>query len=97
MTFEAREKKLKAANRVLLIREEILDLINEARRLAKTHIESKREIANLERYVFEQLAEHLEATNPYNKDLSNVARAIVAEAEEDFGPRRGEPEGEDYE
>ena len=84
MTFEAREKKLKAANRILEIRYEMLDLLHEAKRLAKTHIESQREYTNLDRYVFDQLLEFIEARNPYNKDMSNVASAIVAEDGEDF-------------
>ena len=77
MTDETREEKLKAANRILEIRHEILDLVNEAKRLAKTHIESQ-EYADLDRYVFEQIAEFCDARNPHNKDLGNVASAIIA-------------------
>lgn len=79
MTDEAREEKLKAANRILEIRYEMLDLLHEAKRLAKTHIESQREYANLDRYVFDKLLEFIEARNPYNKDLSDVGGAIIAD------------------
>lgn len=80
MIDDARER---AAKRILEIRSEILDLVREAKRLARTHIESESEYAHLDRYVLEQLAEFCEARNPHNKDLSNVASAIVAEADED--------------
>lgn len=87
MTDEARKR---AANRILEIRGEMLDLVREARRLARTHIESNSEYAHLDRYVLEQLAEFCEARSPYNKDLGNVASAIAAEARETMEEARQE-------
>ena len=80
MTDEAREEKLKAANRILEIRYEMLGLLREANRLAKTHIESEDEYVYFDRYLFERIAESIEARNPYNKDFSDVRDAIIAEA-----------------
>lgn len=78
MTNEKQEQKLKdAADRVLEIRDEILDLLNEAQRLAAAYIPSKNVQANLDAYVFDQLVEHLDKSNSYNKDLGDVASAIA--------------------
>ena len=66
--------KYEAVGRVLAIRNEMYELINEARGIAKEFLGN--DIHGYDAYVFEQIKEHLEKGNRYNQDLQDVANAI---------------------
>lgn len=69
-----------ASERVHEISNEIYDLIDEARNLARIHYPSM--IPNWDAYVFEQLKEHLNKRNRYNTDLNDVANALDFEEDQ---------------
>lgn len=66
--------KYQAVERVLDIREQMMELIYEARSLAAEFIGS--DIHGYDAYVFDALKEHLSKSNRYNQDLEDVANAI---------------------
>jgi len=66
--------KYEAVERVLDIREQMMELIYEARSLAAEFIGS--DIHGYDAYVFDALKEHLSKNNRYNQDLEDVANAI---------------------
>ena len=66
--------KYEAVERVLEIREQMMELIYEARSLAAEFIGS--DIHGYDAYVFDALKEHLSKSNRYNQDLEDVANAI---------------------
>ena len=63
-----------ASERMHEIRNEITDLLREARNLAKECYPSM--LPNWDAYVFEQIKEHLNKGNPYNTDLNDIANAL---------------------
>lgn len=66
--------KYEAVERVLEIRDQMYDLINEARGIAKEFVGDG--IHGYDAYVFNALKEHLSKNNRYNQDLEDVANAI---------------------
>jgi len=66
--------KYEAVERVLAIRDEMYNLISEARGIAKEFIGN--DIHGYDAYVFDQIREHLDKSNRYNQDLQDVANAI---------------------
>lgn len=73
--------KYTAAERVLEIKEQIQELVEEARNLVREYAFKQR--GNLDAYVFEQILEHCDKGNSYNQDLNDVAN-IIERGEDNF-------------
>ena len=58
------------------IADEIMALVNEARRISTRHFKHSNAGDRFEAYVFRQIEEHCEKGNPYNQDLHDVASEI---------------------
>lgn len=75
---EERQQLLRAADRIDEIREQIFDLMREARSIAAKAVPGN--LPSFDAYLFEQINEHLNKSNKYNTDLNDVASAIRQEA-----------------
>ena len=66
-------KAIEDAERIREIIGEVQELLGEARGIAEDH---DLFMANLDAYVFNQLAEHLDNGNPYNQSLESIAKQL---------------------
>lgn len=78
------QSAIKKAMRVREIAQEIENLVDEAKHIAKS---SGVFYANYDAFVFQQILEHCNKGNPYNRDLMDLAKEVedsgVEEEEED--------------
>ena len=72
------------AMRVRKIAQEISNLIDEARGIAKS---SDASYDHYDAFVFRQILEHCDKGNPYNRDLEDLAKEV-----EDSGVEEGDEE-----
>lgn len=72
--------KHEAAYRMNEIRDEMLDLLSEAQKIAKSELPYEYE--RFKAYVFEQIKEHLEKGNPYNQDFNDIIESLENDEEE---------------
>jgi hypothetical protein len=80
------------ANRIREIAEEMKSLLDEAKQIAKNTKGCFFE--HYKAYVFDQIKEHLDKGNPYNRDMNDLADEIESV---DTEPEEDEDEDEDYE
>lgn len=69
-----------ALDRMVEIQREMLLLLEEAEEIANEFDEN---FNNSKAYVFDQIREHLNKQNPYNKDLNDVISSIEAGSMDD--------------
>lgn len=69
-------------NRINSICTQMLVLLREAKGIARRTLD-QHNMANFDAYVFDQIREHLEKSNPYNKDMRDIATAIENGINED--------------
>jgi len=58
------------------IAEEMRELVNEAREIAREFKDSSVNMPNANAYIFEQLEEHINNNNPYNQSIMSLANDI---------------------
>lgn len=76
--------------------DEIQNLVHEARSIARDNCLGM--IDNWDAYVFEQIEEHLHKRNPYNTDMSDIAKALdFDEDEEEYEEDEDEEDFDDEE
>jgi hypothetical protein len=73
--------KHEAANRMMEIRDEMLDLLSEAQMITKSELPYEYE--RFKAYVFEQIKENLEKGNPYNQDFNDIIESLNDEESEE--------------
>jgi hypothetical protein len=73
--------KHEAANRMMEIRDEMLDLLSEAQMITKSELPYEYE--RFKAYVFEQIKENLEKGNPYNQYFNDIIESLNDEESEE--------------
>ena len=71
--------KHESADRMMEIKEAMLDLLSEAQMI--TDFELPYEYERFEAYIFEQIKEHLEKGNPYNQDFNDIIDSLKNDEE----------------
>lgn len=85
-----------SSERMEEIIDEIQNLVHEARSIARDKCPGM--IYNWDAYVFEQIEEHLHKFNPYNTDMSDIAKALdFDEDEEEYEEDEDEEDFDDEE
>ena len=85
-----------SSERMEEIIDEIQNLVHEARSIARDKCPGM--IDNWDAYVFEQIEEHLHKCNPYNTDMSDIAKALdFDEDEEEYEEDEDEEDFDDEE
>lgn len=72
-----------AYERLMSIIEQMTELSNEAREIATEFSGRPVYMSNADAYIFNQLAESIDNSNPYNQSIMSLAESIEAYEEEE--------------